>query len=119
MSAESHAYDHVAAFRWWPGAPDLTTEEAELRDALALRDAVEDRIALLRHESGEKVLAAAAAPARSEVVSAAAATDLDRHVAGLKTPSSAAASDEAGAPSAAAAGGTDDDHHHNEIESKE
>lgn len=119
MSAESHARDHVETFRWWRGAPHLTDEQAELRDLLALRDAVQDRIAALRRDERENTLAAAAAPARSEAVSAAAATDLDRHVAGLRTTSSAAASDEAGAPSTAAAGDADENHHHNEFENEE
>lgn len=45
MSAESNARSHAQSFSWWRGCPDLTGEEAELRDLLALRKAVEGLIA--------------------------------------------------------------------------
>lgn len=44
MSAESNALDHVHAFRWWVGNPEMTRAEAELRDLAALRDAVDYEI---------------------------------------------------------------------------
>lgn len=53
MSAESNARDHADAFRWWQGAPHLTTEQARLRDLEALRDAVADLIASYVEEMEE------------------------------------------------------------------
>lgn len=50
MSAESNALDHIHAFRWWVGNPEMTRAEAELRDLAALRDAVEHEIGLHAHE---------------------------------------------------------------------
>lgn len=50
MSAESNALDHINAFRWWVGDPEITRAEAELRDLAALRDAVEREISVHAHE---------------------------------------------------------------------
>lgn len=44
MSAESSAWDHVQAFRWREGQPDMTRAEAKLEDLRALRAAVEESI---------------------------------------------------------------------------
>lgn len=46
MSAESSARDHIESFKRWVGNPELALAEAELRDLAALRDAVEEAIAL-------------------------------------------------------------------------
>lgn len=50
MSAESNARDHIHAFRWWVGNPEMTRAEAELRDLAALRAAVEYEIAMHAHQ---------------------------------------------------------------------
>lgn len=50
MSAETNALDHIHAFRWWVGDPEMTRAEAELRDLAALRDAVEYEIGIHAHE---------------------------------------------------------------------
>ncbi|POH73459.1 hypothetical protein [Arthrobacter glacialis] len=46
MSAESNARSHAEQFHWWRGNPEMTQDEAELRDFMALRDAAEQLIAL-------------------------------------------------------------------------
>lgn len=44
MSAESNAKSHAQSFSWWRGCPDITDAEAELRDLVALREAVYELI---------------------------------------------------------------------------
>lgn len=41
----SGAREHVVAFSWWVGCPDVAQAEAELRDLALLHDAVEEEIA--------------------------------------------------------------------------
>lgn len=50
MSAESNARDHIQAFKWWVGSTEMTRAEAELRDLAALREAVENEIAMHAHQ---------------------------------------------------------------------
>lgn len=45
MSAESSAKSHAQSFSWWRGCPDITDPEAELRDLVALSEAVYELIA--------------------------------------------------------------------------
>lgn len=42
MSAESNAYTEAASFRWWQDNPDMSHEEALIRDAETLRRAADD-----------------------------------------------------------------------------
>jgi len=46
LSVESNARDHVTAFCWWVGTPEMSLAEAEWRDLAALRDAMEAEIAM-------------------------------------------------------------------------
>lgn len=43
MGVGSSAREHVVAFSWWVGCPDVAQAEAELRDLALLHDAVEER----------------------------------------------------------------------------
>ncbi|PYI69827.1 hypothetical protein CVV68_01605 [Arthrobacter livingstonensis] len=45
MSAERNARSHAEAFHWWRGNPEMTVDEAELRDLIALREATDGLIA--------------------------------------------------------------------------
>lgn len=53
MGARSSAREHVVAFGWWAGCPDVARAEAELRDLALLRDAVEEEIAAHAREMVE------------------------------------------------------------------
>ena len=44
MSAESNARSHAQAFRWWVGNPEMSKEEACMRDLLALHQATAELI---------------------------------------------------------------------------
>lgn len=52
MSAESNAYTHVYAFRWWAGHPELSEEEARRRDLEAVRKAADEALGQLTDEVG-------------------------------------------------------------------
>jgi len=45
MSVASNARSHAESFHWWRGNPDMTLDESELRDLIALRDAADELIA--------------------------------------------------------------------------
>lgn len=53
MTANSSARDHLNNFRWNQGNPDLTSEEAQLMDLRALKDELEELIALRVRDSIE------------------------------------------------------------------
>lgn len=53
MSAESNAWSHAEAFRWHQGHPDMSQDEAELRDAVALLNEVHDLLAIRAHNAHE------------------------------------------------------------------
>lgn len=46
MSAESNAWSHLEDFRWWQGNPDMSREEAQLRDLVTLQNELEEMIAI-------------------------------------------------------------------------
>lgn len=56
MSAESNAWSHAEQFHWWRGNSEMTDDEAELRDLMALKDAADQLIAQwvqdMRDDSG-------------------------------------------------------------------
>lgn len=46
MSTHSHALDHVRAYRWRQGEPDLACAEARLHDLGTLRGAIDEAVEL-------------------------------------------------------------------------
>ena len=53
MSAHTEAYSHLNNFRWHQGSPDMHPDEAKLRDLAALRDEIDDIIAITIHNSDD------------------------------------------------------------------
>lgn len=56
MSAHTEAWTYLKEFSWYVGNPEMTTEEAQLRDLAALRSELEDLITMRVqdvHESGQ------------------------------------------------------------------
>lgn len=46
MSAESNAWSYLEEFRWWQGHPDMSRDEAQLRDLAALRNELDEMITI-------------------------------------------------------------------------